>query len=109
MVQFSFVLRKNAHLSYANSVDHDQMPGFAASGPDMHRLPFSLSGPQGINELRCTGTPPFFSAMISKGDNFCHFLFASLADIALLNWGLPLKERICSKRSKFFPLRVKPF
>ena len=55
VIQVSFVLRKNAHLSYANSVDHDQMPGFAASGPDMHRLPFSLSGPQGINKLRCSG------------------------------------------------------
>ena len=35
-------------------------------------------------------------------------LFASLADTAFPNWGLLLKERICSKRSKFFSLRVNP-
>ena len=29
-------------------------------------------------KLRCMGTPPFFSTMFSKGDNFDDFLFAYL-------------------------------
>ena len=36
------------------------------------------------------------------GNNFLIFLFASP------KWGLLLKERICSWKSKFFPLRVDP-
>ena len=31
------------------------------------------------------GTPPCFSAIFTKGNNFCDFLFATLFDIALLN------------------------
>ena len=41
-----------------------------------------------------------------KGNNFCGFLFASLDEIATFKKGLLLKERICSKWSKFFQLRV---
>ena len=45
---------------------------------------------------------------ISKGNDFCDFLFASLDDKALSKAGLLLKVGICSYRSKFFPLRVDP-
>ena len=55
--------------------------------------------------LKVNGTPPCFSASFSKGNNF---LFSSLVDTTLPNWGLLSKERICSKRSKFLPLRVNP-
>ena len=48
------------------------------------------------------GTPPFFSAMFSKGDNFCEFL-AYLEDKVFPKWGLLVKERICSSGSRFFP------
>ena len=34
----------------------------------------------------------------------CIFIFAFF-----FGWGQPLKERICSSRSKFFPLRVDPY
>ena len=33
-----------------------------------------------LSILRCMGTPPSFSTMFSKGDNFCDFLFAYLED-----------------------------
>ena len=42
----------------------------------------------------------------TKGNNCSNFLFASLSEVALPNWGLLLKERTCSWKSKFFPLRV---
>ena len=41
-----------------------------------------------------------------RGSNSVIFIFASLK---LLNRGVLLKKRICSCRSKFFPLRVDPF
>ena len=50
------------------------------------------------------GVPPSFSAMFSKGDNFRDFLFAYLEDDVFPKWSLLLKERICSKGSKVFPL-----
>ena len=53
-------------------------------------------------------TPLCFSSIFTKGNNFCDFLFASIDGIALPKWGLFLKERIFSKRSNFFPLRVNP-
>ena len=37
-----------------------------------------------------------FSAIFTKGDNFCDFLFATLDNEAPLKWGLLLEERICS-------------
>ena len=59
----------------------------------------------------------FSAAMFSKGDNFHDVLFAYLRAKFFLDvlfaylkgqilpkWGLLLKERICSDRSKFFPL-----
>ena len=55
-------------------------------------------------DLRCIGTPPSHSAMLTKGDNFRDFLFAYLDDEVFPKWGLLLEERICSKGSKFFPL-----
>ena len=58
--------------------------------------------------LRYMGTSPSFSAMFSKGYNFHYFLFAYLEDKVFPKWGLLLKKRICSKRSKFFPFRVEP-
>ena len=48
------------------------------------------------------------SAIFAKGNNFCDFLFASKSDIALPNWCLLLKTKICFKRSKFLPFRVNP-
>ena len=36
----------------------------------------------------------YFSIIFTKGNSFCDFLFASLADIALPNCDLVLKERI---------------
>ena len=57
--------------------------------------------------LRCIGTPLcFFQQFFAKGNNFCDFLFAFLADVVLLNWGLLLQEKIFSKKSKFSPLKV---
>ena len=50
------------------------------------------------------GTSRTFSAMFSKGINFRGFLFAYLEDEVFLVWGLLFQERICSDRSKFFPL-----
>ena len=38
----------------------------------------------------------FFSAIFTKYDNFCDFLFASLEDEAVQKFGQPLKGRICS-------------
>ena len=57
-----------------------------------------------IVNFKVYGIPPTFSAMFSKGDNFRGFLFAYLEDEVFPIWGLLLKERICSDRSKFFPL-----
>ena len=48
------------------------------------------------------------SLILSKKNNFCYFLFASVFDIAFPKWGQALKDRICSLRSKFFSLRVDP-
>ena len=53
---------------------------------------------------RYMGTPPSFSAMFSKGDNFCDSLFAYLEDEVFPKLGLLLKERIFSYGSKFCPL-----
>ena len=44
----------------------------------------------------------------SKGDNFRDNLFADLEDKVFPKWGLPLKERICFDKSKFFSLRADP-
>lgn len=41
-----------------------------------------------------------------KQEPFRDFLFASLDQVALSKWGLQLKERICSLKSKLFPLRI---
>ena len=49
--------------------------------------------------LKCMGTPPCLVALFSKGDNFCDFLFPSMANEILSNRGLLLKERICSRRA----------
>ena len=49
-----------------------------------------------------------FAIIFSKGKNFHDFLFAPLSKVPLPHWGLFSKERICSKRSKFFPLRIIP-
>ena len=53
------------------------------------------------------GTAQYFSAILTKGDNFCD-LFASLDNKILPKKGLFLKERSCFCRNKFFPLRVEP-
>ena len=43
--------------------------------------------------LRCMGTPPSFSIIFTKGNNFCDFLFVPLADLALPNWEFSLKGK----------------
>ena len=58
--------------------------------------------------LKVYGYISMFFRLFIKGNNFRDFLFACLTDVALPNRGLLSKERICSKRSKFFPLRVSP-
>ena len=45
-----------------------------------------------------------FSAIFTKGKNFCGFQFASRKNKALMNSGLLFKERIGSKRIKFLNL-----
>ena len=50
------------------------------------------------------GCTSMFSSNSTEGNSFRDFLFASLTDVALLNWGLLLKERIFSKRSNCFLL-----
>ena len=59
--------------------------------------------------LKCMGIPPSFSPMFTKGDNFRDFLFAYLEDDVFPKWRLLLKERICSKGGKVFPLRADLF
>ena len=49
-----------------------------------------------------------FSNIATKGDNFFDFLFACLYEKAPKILSPLFKDRICSKRSKFFPLRVDP-
>ena len=58
--------------------------------------------------LRCIVHLHVFQYFL-KGNNFCDFLFASLDDQTLPKMGQLLKERICSHRSKFLPLKVDPF
>ena len=48
------------------------------------------------------------TCLVTKGNKFSNFIFASLDDETLRKWGLLLKGRICSCGSKFFPLRVDP-
>lgn len=54
--------------------------------------------------LRFMGIFPYFSAVLTMGNSFHDFLFASLDDKTFQNGSLLLKERICFKRSKVFPL-----
>ena len=51
-------------------------------------------------------TTSIFFPTCTKGHNFCDFLFVFLDEQALPKCGQLLKERTCSYRSKFFPLRV---
>ena len=53
--------------------------------------------------IKVSGNTSMFSLHFTKRNNFCDFLFASFADIAIPKWGLLLEERICSERSKSFP------
>ena len=41
----------------------------------------------------CVGTPPSFSSMFSKGDNFHDFLFVDLEDYRYPKMGSTLKEK----------------
>ena len=64
-------------------------------------LPTALRGlaNTGLNvfiHLKVYGCTSIFSAMFSKGDNFCDFLFAYLVDEVFPKCGLRLKESICS-------------
>ena len=52
--------------------------------------------------LRCMGTPPSYSAMLSKGDNFCEFLFAYLEDEVFPKWGLLLRKEFALMRANSF-------
>ena len=62
----------------------------------------------GSLSLMCMGTHRCFFPQSYKGNNFRDLMYASLNCIPLLIWAQFLKERICSKRSKFFSLRVDP-
>ena len=44
--------------------------------------------------LRCMGIPPCFSTIVTKGNNFCDFMFAYLDIEAFTKWGLLSKEQI---------------
>ena len=55
----------------------------------------------------CRYTSIFFCHYY-KGNNLGDILFASVYEESFQKMGLLLKERICSYRSKFFPLRVNP-
>ena len=46
--------------------------------------------------VKVYGNTTMVSAILTKGNNFFDFLFASLEDRALPKWGLLLKEKICS-------------
>ena len=71
-----------------------------------YRLKYCLKGP--LNPNQPTNQQPRFSAIFSEGNKFRNFLFSTLADESLQTWGQYLKERICSWKSKFFPLRIEP-
>ena len=43
-----------------------------------------------------------------EGSSFRGFLFDALVGVVHLDWNLLLLEGICTKRSKFLPLRVGP-
>ena len=45
------------------------------------------------NTIRCMGTPPSFSTMFSKRDNFCDFLFVYLENEVSPKIGSTLKEK----------------
>ena len=47
-----------------------------------------------------------FSAIFTKGNSFHDFPFTSLENAAFPKGSQVLEKRICSRRSKFFPLRV---
>ena len=64
---------------------------------------------KGVWSLKWMGTLPCLWAIFTMGKNFCDFLFASLDEEDPWKWGLLLKKKICSCRSKFFPFRVYPF
>ena len=73
-----------------------------------YRLKYCLKGP--LHPKQPTNQP---SNYFYKGKQLLYFLFYTLCLLpmtkkALPKWGLVLKERICSYRSKFFPLRVDP-
>ena len=72
----------------------------------------SFSADQSVSSNKC-GEPTYFimkvdvcTTMFLKGDNVCCLKFVSLDRISVPKRCLLLKERICSKGSKFFPLRV---
>ena len=44
----------------------------------------------------------------NEGSSFHVFLFDALVGVVHLDWNLLLLEVICTKRSKFLPLRVGP-
>ena len=43
--------------------------------------------------LRCVGTPPSFSTIFAKGNNFCDFLFAFPGQCSLFIIGSTLKGK----------------
>ena len=60
-------------------------------------------------QLSLMGTLPIFFNSFTKGNNFCDFQFAPMDNETLPKKDLFLQERICSKWSKFFCVRVDPF
>ena len=56
--------------------------------------------------FRCMGIQLCFSAIFTKGNNFCNFLFASHDNVAFPKKGSALKGKNLLLRSKLFPERV---
>ena len=49
-----------------------------------------------------------FTAIFTKGGNFCEFLLSSLGNTAFPKWGLLLKKRICSMGADSFLKELTP-
>ena len=69
---------------------------FIVHGSEQPLQEVIVSHKKSRNKWRCTRTTPAFSAMFTKGDHFCDFLFAHLEDKVFPKWDLLFEERICS-------------
>ena len=59
--------------------------------------------------MGCMSAPfCLFTVFFYEGSSFRGFLFDALVGVVHLDWTLLFVEGICTKRSKFLPLRVGP-